>query len=146
MQEHRRSAPDWSKRLLIVIATVSFVIGFRGFYLVSKPMTFADWLNVFFDTISLFSVSYDKLVFANEDAKNLLQVARIGAFVTTIWTVLKVLFPAGATPNPTLATTFQQRTRSDPRLWPGRASYRSGSLAEPARYPQSDRRSSRDHI
>lgn len=88
---HRRN--DIWRPALIVIGILSFALGLAGFLRAGPPQDANEFIDRVFSTIRLFSLNFDMPANADWQAQTMLQAARIGAFVTTIWALLKALFP-----------------------------------------------------
>jgi len=88
-----RRPPDWSARLLALCAAISFALGFVGFSLAYPHAGAKDWFDILIRTVRLFSLNYDKIDGIEPLPETLLYVARAGAFLTTIWALLKAFFP-----------------------------------------------------
>lgn len=85
----RRLPPDWSGRLLLALALVSFALGLVGFRDYLPPDT--GWLEITYQSLQLFFLNFDKVDGA--DVNPSLQAARFGAFFTAVWAILKAFFP-----------------------------------------------------
>ncbi|SFN90024.1 hypothetical protein SAMN05216224_12217 [Thioclava dalianensis] len=87
----RRGMPrDWSGRLLIAAATLSFLFGVLGFHTagVSDP-----W-EVAYLSFQLFFMNFVTNIGGVELQMNpFLQAARFGALITAVWAILKAFFP-----------------------------------------------------
>lgn len=85
----RRLPHDWNGLLLIALALASFafgVIGFRHYLGID-----ASWPEVFYQSLQLFFLNFEKVEGA--EINFWLQMARFGAFIAAVWTILKAFFP-----------------------------------------------------
>lgn len=88
----RRLPRDWSGFLLFVLAFVSFILGVVGFgrYLPNTP---EGWLDAAYRTIQLFFLEFNPPDGDRVNVSPWLQAARFGAFMATVWAILKTFVP-----------------------------------------------------
>lgn len=82
----------WSGRLLAALALVSFTFGIWGFRQHTGGAE-SPWLDAAYRSLQLFFMNFEHPQPAPVKIGFFLQLARFGAFVTTIWAILLALFP-----------------------------------------------------
>lgn len=90
-----RRPRDWSGPALAVLAGGSFLLGAHGFFEIS-PFPHAVWAALWdsaYRSLQLFFMNFEDPRSQPEAVGLALQVARFGAFFTTVWVILKALFP-----------------------------------------------------
>lgn len=89
----QRRPPDWSARILFGLALASFLLGTWGFY--ERQLTQGydrPWLEAAYRSLQMFFMNFEDPQ-PQKGPGVVLDVARFGAFVTTVWVVIKTLFP-----------------------------------------------------
>jgi hypothetical protein len=92
---NRRRLPDWSGRLLVGLALLSWATGTYGFHALSTvPRTGADALfDAAYRSLQMFFMNFEDPRPEPKAIGPVLQLARFGAFTTTVWAILKAFFP-----------------------------------------------------
>lgn len=90
-----RRPRDWSGILLATLAVASVVLGIIGFYeIMPRPHTFWEaFSESVYRALQLFFMNFEDPREKGGPICLPLQLARFGAFVTTVWAILKAFFP-----------------------------------------------------
>ena len=89
----RGHPPDWSARLLVVLAIVSFALGTWGFRAHLNEVGYTVWLDAAYRSLQLFFMNFEHPDQNYVDVEPSLQFARFLAFTTTVWVIVKAFFP-----------------------------------------------------